>query len=54
MGVGRVTCTVVPWDAAVSGHKELTVAGVEKVVIRDAYRHALKVVDRRVERTGVA
>ena len=43
-----------PRDAAVSGHRELTVAGVEKVVIHDACRHALKVVDRQVERTGIA
>ena len=54
MRVGGGTCTVVPRDAAVSGHKELTEGGVEKVVIRDACCHALKVVDRRVERTGMA
>ena len=56
VGVGGGTWTVVPQDAAVSGYKELTVAGVEKVVIRDACRHALKVVDLRVERaerTGI-
>ena len=43
-------------DAAVSGYWELTVAGVEKVVIREAGRHAvkLKVVERRDERTGIA
>ena len=44
-----------PQDTAVSsGYRELTVAGVEKVVIRDACRHALKVVELRVERTGIA
>ena len=42
MGVGAVTWTVVPRDAAVSGYWELTVAGVEKVVIREADRHILK------------
>ena len=43
-----------PRDAAVIGYWELTVAGVEKVVIRDVDRHTLKVVERRDERTGVA
>ena len=43
MGVAGVTWTVVPRDAAVSGYWELTVAGVEKVVIREAGRHTLKV-----------
>ena len=46
-----------PRDTPVSGYKELTVAGVEKVVIRDACRHALKLVALRVERaerTGIA
>ena len=54
MGVGGVTLTVVPRDAAVIGYKELMVAGVEKVVIRDACRHTPKVVERRDERTGIA
>ena len=51
-GVGGVT--VVTRDAAVSGYWELTVAGVEKVVIREAGRHTLKVVERRDEHTGIA
>ena len=42
------------WDAVVIGYKELTVAGVEKVVICDACRHALKVVEWQVEHTGIA
>ena len=42
-----------PRDAAVSGYWDLTVAGVEKVVIREAGRHTLKVVERRDERTGI-
>ena len=46
VGVGDVTWTVVSRDAAVSGYWELTVAGVEKVVIREAGRHTLKVVER--------
>ena len=54
MGSGGVTWTVVPRDAAVSGYWELTVAGVEKMVIREAGRHTLKVVDRRDERTAIA
>ena len=43
-----------PRDAAVMGNKELTVAGVKKVVMRDACRHTPKVVERRDERRGVA
>ena len=43
-----------PRDAAASGYRELTVARVEKVVIRGACRHALKVVERRDERMGIA
>ena len=53
-GVGGVTWTVVPRDAAVSGYWELTVAGIEKVVIRKAGRHTLKVVKRLEERTDIA
>ena len=50
VGIGDGTCTVVPWDTAVSRYRELTVAGVEKVVIRGACRHAPKGVALRVER----
>ena len=46
----RDRCAVVPRDAVVSGYWELTVARVEKVVIRDDGRHTLKVVERR---TGI-
>ena len=42
-----------PRDAAVSEYWELTVAGVEKVVIGEADRHTLKVGGRRDERTGI-
>jgi hypothetical protein len=57
MGMGGGTCTVVPRDVAVSGYGELTVAGVEKVVMRGAWRHAPNGVALRVERaerTGTA
>ena len=54
MGSDGVTWTVVPRDAAVSGYWELTVAGIEKVVIRKAGRHTLKVVKRLEERTDIA
>ena len=50
MGIGGGTCTVVPRDVAVSGYGELTVAGVEKVVIHGAWRHAPNGVALRVER----
>jgi hypothetical protein len=57
VGIGGGTCTVVPRDAAVSGYWEMTVAGVEKVVIRGTCRHAPNSVALRVERaerTGTA
>ena len=54
MGSDGVTWTVVPRDAAASGYWELTVAGIEKVVIREAGRYTLKVVKRREERIGIA
>jgi hypothetical protein len=58
VGIGGGTCTVVPCDVAVRGYGELTVAKVEKVVIRGACHHhapngvALQV--ERAERTGTA
>ena len=53
--VGGVIRTIVPQDAAKIEYWELTVAGVEKMVIREAGRHILKkVVERRDERTGIA
>jgi len=54
VGSDGVSWTVVPRDAAVSGYWELTVAGIEKVVIRKAGRHTLKVVKRLEERTDIA
>ena len=57
VGMGGGTCTVVPRDEAVRGYGELTVTGVEKVMIRGAWRHAPNDVALRVERaerTGTA
>jgi hypothetical protein len=58
VGIGGGTCTVVPRDTAVSGYRELTVVGVETVVIRGACRHAPKgrvaLRVERAERTGIA
>jgi hypothetical protein len=53
VGSGGVAVTFVPRDIAESGNWEVIVAGVEKVVTREAGRHTLKVVERRDERTGV-
>ena len=53
VGSDGVSWTVVPRDAAVSGYWELIVAGVEKVVMREAGRHTQKVIERRDERTVI-
>ena len=54
MGSDGVALTVVPRDVAESGYWELTVAGVEQVITREAGRRALKVVECRDERTCTA
>lgn len=53
-GRGGLAVTIEPRDNAERGYCELTVAGVDRVVIRDTGRHTLKVVERRIERTGVS
>ena len=46
VGNGGVAVIIEPQDYAERGYCEMTVAGVERVVIRETGRRSLKVVER--------